>query len=434
PFDLAFVDILLPGMDGIALLERIRRRWPEMPVVVVTAHGGLERAVAAMQAGAYDYLAKPLDLERLGELLDRALRPRAGRAAPAAAPEEVREAGHGLVGSGPAMQELFKQIGILTTNDLPVLLLGESGVGKERVARAIHENSPRRDAPFVAVNCAAVPETLLESELFGHERGAFTGAEATRPGKFELAGGGTLLLDEVGDLPLGLQAKLLRVLQENEFYRVGGSRPIPVAARIVAASNRDLAAAVAAGGFRKDLYYRLHVATLTVPPLRERPEDIPALVDHFLHRAARRLGMAPPEMEPEAVRRLQGLPWPGNVRELENLIHRLCAFGRTARLTWREVAAHLDPSPAAGAAGATEAEAAWEGFLRGEVRRLAARGEEAEPGEGIFHRLTARTERILLEEGLAQTGGNQVRAARLLGMQRSSLRKKLAQMRARGQG
>ena len=429
-FDLALVDIQLPGEDGLALLAEIHPRYPALPVVIITAHGGLERAVTAMQAGAFDYVTKPLDLDRMGELLDRALRP---LPAPPAAGDTAAEgavAGH-LVGTSAVMQELFKHIGLLTTNDLTVLLLGESGVGKERVARAIHQNSGRRDHPFVAVNCAAVPESLLESELFGHERGAFTGAEATRPGKFELAAAGTLLLDEIGDLPLPLQAKLLRVLQERELCRVGGNRPIPVQARIIAASNQDLAASVAAGRFRKDLYYRLHVATLTIPPLRDRSDDIPLLIDHFLRQAATHLSTPPPVIDDDAVAHLCRQPWPGNVRELENLIHRLCAFARTPRLTWEEIRPHLDPPLPLDSDGSGAA-AGWEGYLRGEVRRLAAAREEAEPGNGIFHRLTAQTEAILLDEALAQTDGNQVRAAKLLGMQRSSLRKKLGSRGHRG--
>ncbi len=430
PFDLALVDIQLPGEDGLSLLAEIHPRWPAMPVVMITAHGGLERAVAAMQAGAYDYVTKPLDLDRMGELLARALRPRPAQPPPEASQPSPPES-HPLVGTSAVMQELFKHIGLLTTNDLTVLLLGESGVGKERVARAIHHNSPRRDGPFVAVNCAAVPETLLESELFGHERGAFTGADTRRPGKFEVAAGGTLLLDEVGDLPLALQPKLLRVLQERELYRVGGSQRIPVEARIIAASNQDLAAAVAAGRFRKDLYYRLHVATLTIPPLRDRPEDIPLLVNHFLGRTAALLATPPPELDDDCLRQLACQPWPGNVRELENLIHRLCAFARAPRLTWEEVRPHLDPPLPAGGEGGNP-ERAWEGYLRGEVRRLAAAGREAEPGDGVFHWLTGRTEEILLDEALTQTDGNQVRAAKLLGMQRSSLRKKLSHRRDRG--
>jgi len=425
-FDLALVDIQLPGEDGLSLLADVHPRWPALPIVMITAHGGLERAVTAMQAGAYDYVTKPLDLDRLGDLLRRALRPRPAH--PAAegdgAPPASTDA-DGLVGTSAVMQELFKHIGLLTTNDLTVLLLGESGVGKERVARAIHHNSGRRDGPFVAVNCAAVPENLLENELFGHERGAFTGAEEQRPGKFEVAAGGTLLLDEVGDLPVGLQAKLLRVLQERELYRVGGSQPVTVEARIIAASNQDLAAEVAAGHFRKDLYYRLHVATLTIPPLRDRPEDLPLLVAHFLRQAAVQLSTPPPELDDECLRHLARQPWPGNVRELENLIHRLCAFARTPRLTWEEVRPHLDPPLPTDGSGAG-VEGAWEGYLRGEVHRLAAAGVEAEPGDGVFHRLTERTEEILLDEALAQTDGNQVRAAKLLGMQRSSLRKKLS--------
>jgi len=428
PFGLVFLDIQMPGMNGLDALTEINRRWPGVPVVIITAQGGMQTTVRAMQLGAYDYVTKPIDLGRIGDLLQRFQRSRAERGRPTALPEvgEAAREPHSLLGSSPVMQELFRHIGLLTTNDLTVLLQGETGVGKERVGRAIHYNSPRRDHPFVAVNCAAVPEGLLESELFGHERGAFTGADQIQVGKFEAAGAGTMLLDEVGDLPLGLQAKLLRVLQEREFFRVGSSRPLPLRARVIAASNRDLAEAVRAGEFRKDLYYRLHVASIIIPPLRERPEDIPELVAHFLHEAGHRVSVPPPTLAAEALEKLVAYPWPGNVRELENLVHRTCAFARHPVLSWEDVAPHLEASQALSRPERDPAED-WQHHLRQQVRQHAADEGDGAEARGLFRRVITATERTLLEEALARTDGNQVQAARLLGMQRSSFRKKLAQ-------
>jgi nitrogen regulation protein NR(I) len=428
PFDLVFLDIQMPGMNGLDALTEIGQRWPGLPVVIITAQGGMQTTVRAMQLGAYDYITKPIDLGRIGELLRRRQRDSAAQGEPPTLPAvggPAREP-HSLLGTSPVMQELFKHIGLLTTNDLTVLLQGETGVGKERVARAIHHNSPRRDQPFVAVNCAAVPEALLESELFGHERGAFTGASQIQVGKFEAAAAGTLLLDEVGELPLGLQAKLLRVLQEREFFRVGGTRPLGLRARVIAASNQDLAEAVQAGRFRKDLYYRLHVASITIPPLRDRPEDIPELIAHFLQEAAQRLSMPPVTVAEAALKNLLAYSWPGNVRELENLIHRTCAFARHAVLTWEDVAPHLAASQALSRPDRDPA-AVWQDHLRQQVRQHTPADGEGVEEDGLFRCVITTTERTLLQEALARTSGNQVQAARLLGMQRSSFRKKLAQ-------
>jgi len=428
PFDLVFLDIQMPGMNGLDALTEIGRRWPELPVVIITAQGGMQTTVRAMQLGAHDYITKPIDLGRIGDLLQRLQRDSTAQGQPPTLPAvggEAREP-HSLLGTSPVMQELFKHIGLLTTNDLTVLLQGETGVGKERVARAIHYNSARRDHPFVAVNCAAVPEALLESELFGHERGAFTGASQIQVGKFEAATAGTLLLDEVGELPLGLQAKLLRVLQEREFFRVGGARPLALRARVIAASNQDLAEAVQAGQFRKDLYYRLHVASITIPPLRDRPEDIPELIAHFLQEAARRLSMTPATVAEAALTKLLAYGWPGNVRELENLIHRTCAFARHPVLSWEDVAPHLEASQALSRPDRDPA-AAWQDHLRQQVRQHTPGDGDGVEEDGLFRRLVTATERTLLAEALARTGGNQAQAARLLGMQRSSFRKKLAQ-------
>jgi two-component system nitrogen regulation response regulator GlnG len=428
PFDLVFLDIQMPGMNGLDVLTEIGRRWPDLPVVIITAQAGMQTTVRAMQLGAYDYITKPIDLERIGDLLQRRQRDTAEQGQPPALPAVAGQARepHSLLGTSPVMQELFKHIGLLTTNDLTVLLQGETGVGKERVARAIHHNSPRRDHPFVAVNCAAVPESLLESELFGHERGAFTGASQIQIGKFEAATAGTLLLDEVGELPLGLQAKLLRVLQEREFFRVGGTRPLALRARVIAASNQDLAAEVQEGRFRKDLYYRLHVASITIPPLRDRPEDIPELIAHFLQEAAQRLGIAPPSLTEATLERLVAYAWPGNVRELENLVHRTCAFARHPVLSWEDVVPHLEASQAL-AQPTRDPAAAWQDHLRQQVRQHTPPDGTDGEEDGLFRRLITATERTLLVEALARTGGNQVQAARLLGMQRSSFRKKLAQ-------
>jgi len=423
-FDLVFLDLQMPGIGGLEVLETLCRRWPRLPVVIITAHGNMQTTIRAMQLGAHDYITKPIDLARIGELLERSLRPPSTEPEAPLPPGDDADDGHTLLGSSPVMQELFKHIGLLTTNDLTVLLQGESGVGKERVARAIHYNSARAQQPFVAVNCAAMPENLLENELFGHDRGAFTGAEEGQPGKFELAGAGTLLLDEVAELSLPLQAKLLRVLEGREFFRVGGAAPIRLSARVIAASNRNLGERVRGGEFRHDLYYRLHVAAITIPPLRERPEDIPALVAHFLHAAARRLSKEPLTVDRAALELLVAHPWPGNVRELENLIHRACAFARHEVLSAEDVGPLLT-APAIGGLADADSTAVWETQLRQEVRRHGPTGGHDDGESGLFRRLITRTEEILLEEALAQTGGNQVQAARLLGMQRSSFRKKL---------
>jgi len=424
-FDLVFLDLQMPGIGGLEVLETLGRRWPHLPVVIITAHGNMQTTIRAMQLGAHDYITKPIDLARIGALLERSLRPPSTTPGVALPPADDSDDGHTLLGTSPVMQELFKHIGLLTTNDLTVLLQGESGVGKERVARAIHHhNSARAAQPFVAVNCAAVPENLLENELFGHDKGAFTGAEESQAGKFELAGAGTLLLDEVAELSLPLQAKLLRVLEGREFFRVGGTAPIRLRARIIAASNRNLGERVRDGEFRHDLYYRLHVAAITIPPLRERPEDIPALVAHFLRTAGRRLAKEPPTVDRAALHLLVTHPWPGNVRELENLIHHACAFARHEVLSAEDVRPLLAAADIGGLADAGPANL-WEAHLRQEVRRHGRGGGHEDGDAGLFRRLMTRTEEILLEEALAQTGGNQVQAAHLLGMQRSSFRKKL---------
>ena len=318
-----FLDVQMPGIDGLLALKEIREREPDLPVIVMTAYGTVKTAMEAMRLGAFDYLGKPIELSQIRSLLEKALH-RPGVPARAAPPRPAPPQQHGeLVGNSPAMQEIFKLMGLLTSNDLTVLITGESGVGKELAARSIHRHGPRSGSSFVAVNCAAIPETLIESELFGHEKGAFTGADSRRMGRCEAATDGTLFLDEIGELPFHLQSKLLRVLQERSFERIGSVQSIPLTARIIAATNRDLEELCRQGSFREDLYYRLKVIPLRVPPLRERVGDIPLLAAHFFQQFSKKKNKPPKRLSPAAMALLNRYSWPGNVRELENLMERL---------------------------------------------------------------------------------------------------------------
>ena len=313
--DLVITDVRMPGIDGIELLEQIKRRAPNLPVIVMTAYPDLDRTVSAFQSGAYEYLSKPFDVDELVALVSRALRPAEAAAAPTAGADTTPA---GIVGSAPAMQEVFRAIGRLSRSILTVLITGESGTGKELVALALHRHSPRATGRFIALNTAAIPRELLESELFGHEKGAFTGATAQRIGRFEQADGGTLFLDEIGDMPADLQTRLLRVLAEGEFYRVGGHTPVRVDVRVIAATHQDLEQRVRDGVFREDLFHRLNVIRVHVPPLRERRTDIPLLMRHFLQLAAAELDVPAKQVLPDTQSFLNALPWPGNVRQLEN--------------------------------------------------------------------------------------------------------------------
>ncbi|HUS24557.1 MAG TPA: nitrogen regulation protein NR(I), partial [Candidatus Binatia bacterium] len=310
--DALISDIRMPGMDGLQLLERLRTAQPDLPVIITTAHSDLDAAVASFKGGAFEYLPKPFDVDAVPALVRRAVR------RTRAAEPPVPAAPAAIVGEAPAMQEVFRAIGRLAHSPINVLILGETGVGKELVARALHAHSPRAAAAFIAVNTAAIPRDLMESEFFGHERGAFTGAQQQRKGRFEQADGGTLFLDEIGDMPADLQTRLLRVLSDGEFYRVGGVAPVKVDVRVIAATHQDLGALVARGRFREDLFHRLNVIRLRVPSLRERREDIPALLRHFLAQAARELKAEPKRLRPDVLTHLQALDWPGNVRQLEN--------------------------------------------------------------------------------------------------------------------
>ncbi len=421
PFDLVFVDVRMPGMDGLTALERIRELRPDVYVVVMTAHGSMDTAIKAMQRGAYDYLNKPFDLDEVLLLSERALaasrltqevaRLRTGLA-------EVREFS-ALIGRHPRMQDVYKTIGRIAGTDVTVLLRGESGTGKELVARAIHHYSRRSGRPFVAVSCAAIPGTLLESEMFGHERGAFTDAKERRLGKFELAHGGTLYLDEIGDMPVDLQTKLLRALQERTIERVGGHESIAIDVRVLAATNRDLEALMKEGRFREDLYYRLNVVTVNLPPLRERRRDIPLLVEHFLAKHVEELGER--GVAPEALDRLVGYDWPGNVRELENVVQRAMVMA-TAGVILPE---HLPIGPVS-AAASVAVDATLEEIIERKLMEC-VRGLRERSSANLYDLVVGLVEKPLLRAVLRETSGNQVRAAQILGINRNTLRKKLTE-------
>ena len=416
-----FLDVQMPGIDGLQALKEIREREPDLPVIVMTAYGTVKTAMEAMRLGAFDYLGKPIELSQIRSLLEKALH-RPGVPARGAPPRPAQPQQHGeLVGNSPAMQEIFKLMGLLTSNDLTVLITGESGVGKELAARSIHRHGPRSGSSFVAVNCAAIPETLIESELFGHEKGAFTGADSRRMGRCEAATDGTLFLDEIGELPFHLQSKLLRVLQERSFERIGSVQSIPLTARIIAATNRDLEELCRQGSFREDLYYRLKLVNLHIPPLRNRKEDIEVLAVHLLAQISHELGRHISGIEPEALDMLQRHAWPGNVRELEHTLKRAVLMARGSLLSVHDLALEVITG---------QEETGQDGIapiLQQAARTALHRAlEKAGPAEeGVFHRLVAITEQALIDEALKRSKGNQVAASELLGLHRTTLRNKL---------
>ncbi len=422
--ELVLLDVRLPGQDGLELLREIRKRRPDLPVIMMTAYGTLQVAVEAMRLGAYDYIGKPFDTDEVLLVVQKALEAQALALEVARLRQTVEGSVDlgGIVGGSPAMQQIFKAVGKVAGTDLTVLLRGESGTGKELVARAIHENSRRKGRPFVPVNCAAIPRELLESELFGHEKGAFTGALATRRGRFEQAEGGTIFLDEVGDMDLSLQTKLLRVLQERHVERLGGEGSIPVDVRIIAATNQDLEAAAASRSFREDLFYRLNVVAIHLPPLRDRREDIPALVGQFLTAFAQEQRTTPKVVSPEAMALLLVYGWPGNVRELENVVKRASALTTTTLI----LPDHL-PDAIRHATGVTEAAAPSIPFPAEWIRAELARLEGTLDGR-LHDHFVASLERPLLELVLRRTGGNQVKAAELLGINRNTLRKRIKEL------
>jgi two-component system, NtrC family, nitrogen regulation response regulator GlnG len=411
--DIIITDIRMPGMDGIRLLEEIKTRSPETPVIVMTAYSDLDRAVSAFQGGAFEYLSKPFDVDEVVSLVRRAMRTEAGTS-PDAEPAATAQ-GTDIIGSAQAMQEVFRAIGRLSRSNLTVLITGESGTGKELVARALHRHSPRASGPFIALNTAAIPRELLESELSGHERGAFTGANAQRVGRFEQADGGTLFLDEIGDMPAELQTRLLRVLADGEFYRVGGHTPIHVNVRVIAATHQDLEHRVKQGAFREDLFHRLNVIRVHVPPLRDRRGDIPALTEHFVQRAADELGMEAKRMLAPTQAYLNQLSWPGNVRQLENF----CRWV-TVMASGNEI--HIDDLPPE-LRESEEGEWAaddWEVRLRKWVESSLMQGEKE-----LLNDAVPRFERIMIEAALKQSGGRRQDAARLLGWGRNTLTRKI---------
>jgi two-component system nitrogen regulation response regulator GlnG len=412
--DLVITDVIMPDADGLDLLPRIREARPRLPVVVMSARSTLLTAVRAAEGGAFEYLPKPFDLDALMTVVGRALAAPPGPAA--AAGEEDAEDEARLVGASPAMQGVFRGIARLAGTDVTVLIVGESGSGKELVARSLHRYGKRRRGPFVALNMAAIPRELIESELFGHERGAFTGASARREGRFAEAKGGTLFLDEIGDMPMDAQTRLLRVLQAGEYTPVGGRGTLTADARIVAATNRDLGQLVRQGRFRDDLYYRLGVVPLRVPPLRERREDIPALVRHLVAVAARQ-GLETRGFSDAAIRRLQAHGWPGNVRELDNVVRRLMLLGVG------EVVEADDVERELGAVG--ENGGGLAASVERHLRDYFAAHDGALPARGLYDRVLREVERPLLALALGATRGNQVRAAELLGLNRNTLRKKI---------
>nr|WP_302981910.1 nitrogen regulation protein NR(I) [Plesiomonas shigelloides] len=420
--DVLLSDIRMPGMDGLTLLGQLQQQAPQLPVIIMTAHSDLDAAVSAYQRGAFDYLPKPFDLDEAVALVERALQHSLEqRQQRTPANEPVRGAQSEIIGEAPAMQEVFRAIGRLSRTAISVLINGESGTGKELIAHALHRHSPRASAPFIALNMAAIPKDLIESELFGHEKGAFTGAGAVRQGRFEQANGGTLFLDEIGDMPLDIQTRLLRVLADGQFYRVGGHTPLHVDVRIIAATHQDLEARVREGLFREDLFHRLNVIRLQLPALRERRQDIAALSRHFLLSAARELGVEAKTLHPDTLRVMSEFHWPGNVRQLENICRGLTVMAAGKEIFVSDLPAELT-RPASSVDTATSA-LNWQQPLQQWVLHQLARGQE-----DLLTTLQPEFEQLLLDAALQHTRGHKQEAARLLGWGRNTLTRKLKEL------
>ncbi len=419
-------DIKMPGMDGITLLDEIHSKYPELPVIIMTAHSDLDSAVNAYQHGAYEYLPKPFDITEAVALTERALS-HAKEQSKKAEPDAPKIATD-IIGAAPAMQEVFRAIGRLARSSISVLINGESGTGKELVANALHKHSPRANAPFIALNMAAIPADLIESELFGHEKGAFTGAQNARQGRFEQANGGTLFLDEIGDMPLDIQTRLLRVLSDGQFYRVGGLQPVSVDVRIVAATHQNLEQLVAENRFREDLYHRLNVIKIQIPSLYERREDIPLLANHFLQKAARELEVECKQLMPETADKLKELPWQGNVRQLENVCRYLTVMASSNEVYINDLPQELlssKPSPQLPTDSVNDAPAGsdWETLLAYWADEQLSAGKSE-----ILNDATLIFERIMLERALAHTKGHKQEAAKRLGWGRNTLTRKLKEL------
>jgi two-component system, NtrC family, nitrogen regulation response regulator GlnG len=405
-------DIRMPGRSGLELLNAVKQRHPAVPVIVMTAYSDLDSAVAAFQGGAYEYLPKPFDVDQAVELIRRALDESRRETQAVETVLEPKE----ILGQAPAMQEVFRAIGRLSQSSATVLITGESGTGKELVARALHRHSARTQKPFVAINTAAMPKDLLESELFGHERGSFTGAQQQRRGRFEQAEGGTLFLDEIGDMPPELQTRLLRVLSDGNYYRVGGHQQIKANVRVIAATHQNLEQRVREGTFREDLYHRLNVIRLRLPTLRERSEDVPLLTRHFLSASAKQLSVEPKRLSDDALAYLARLEFPGNVRQLENLCHWLTVMAPGQVIDTGDLPAEFRDQVATTSAD-------WLAALGQEAERRLARGET-----GILDGLSRQFERALITKALERTAGRRIEAATLLGMGRNTITRKIAEL------
>ena len=429
--DLVITDVIMPDENGLDLIPRIRNLRPDLKIVVMSAQSTLLTAVRATERGAFEYLPKPFDLRELVKVVERAI------SEPAAAPEKpagdalvrAEEERLPLIGRSPAMQDIYRTLARLMATDLTVMIYGESGTGKELVARALHDYGKRRDGPFVAINMAAVPRELIESELFGHEKGAFTGATARYPGRFEQAAEGTLFLDEIGDMPLEAQTRLLRVLQEGEYVTVGGRTPMRANVRIITATHRDLRNMVRQGLFREDLFYRLNVVPIRLPPLHERNDDVPELVHHFFKRVQAE-GLPTKTLDTAAMALLRSHRWPGNVRELENLIRRLSALYSQDVIGADIVQKELTVAAAESGegAGAVPDDESLGAAVERHLRTYFAAHQDSLPSSGLYNRVLREIERPLIELSLAATRGNQIRAAKLLGLNRNTLRKKIREL------
>jgi two-component system response regulator AtoC len=417
--DLIITDLRMPKMDGLELLRQALRTDPELPVVILTAHGTVDNAVEALKTGAFDYITKPFDQAEVRTIVKKALRTRdlAGTEATREEPRGGAGARFGIIGESEAILSVYAVLERVASMPTTVLITGESGTGKELIARALHENSARKERPFIKVNCAAIPKDLMESELFGYERGAFTGAVTSKPGRFELASGGTLFLDEISEIPVEMQVKLLRVLQESEFERVGGIKTIRVDVRLVAATNRDLKREIAAGTFREDLFYRLNVVPIALPALRERVSDIPLLGRHFVDKFNERLRKKVSGIEPDAMERLVSYGWPGNIRELENVLERAILFCDTEQVRLVDLPVELREGTAEGP--------------RASQSSLAVESRDGLGADGLKEQVKAamsRLERELIVRALDQTGGNVTHAARLLKISRKGLQLKMKEL------
>jgi two-component system, NtrC family, nitrogen regulation response regulator GlnG len=412
-------DIRMPGQSGIELLQVVKDKHPAVPVIVMTAYSDLESAVAAFQGGAYEYLPKPFDVDQAVELIRRAMDESQREQAALEPVGEVPE----ILGQAPAMQEVFRAIGRLSQSGATVLITGESGTGKELVARALHRHSTRAAKPFIAINTAAMPKDLLESELFGHERGAFTGAQTLRRGRFEQAEGGTLFLDEIGDMPAELQTRLLRVLSDGTFYRVGGHQQLKANVRVIAATHQELEARVREGSFREDLFHRLNVIRVRIPSLRERREDIPLLARHFLAKSAKDLGVEPKRLSDEVLAHIAKLDFPGNVRQLENLCHWLTVMAPGQAVGIADLPAEFRSEPVVSGDRAAASPSDWVAALEQDVERRLARGET-----GLLDQLSRQFERSLIAKALERTGGRRIEAASLLGMGRNTITRKIQEL------